>query len=110
MANLDNFVTELCSLLTELNFNKTVAFFDKNFAASEKYVILESKEFTQNCTLLTIALTIIFNPIFRFTALGSIYFLHESLNNVDIYDFQVIKNSILIALTRDEVGYYPKTR
>jgi len=59
MANLDNFVTELCSLLTELNFNKTVAFFDKNFAASEK-----------------------------FTALGSIYFLHESLNNVDIYDFQ----------------------
>ena len=52
MANLDNFVTELCSLLTELNFNKTVAFFDKNFAASEKYVILESKEFTQNCTLL----------------------------------------------------------
>ena len=59
MVNLDNFVTELCSLLTELNFDKTVAFFDKNFAASEK-----------------------------FTALGSIYFLHESLNNVDIYDFQ----------------------
>ena len=59
MANLDNFVTELCSLLTELNFNKTVAFFDKNFAATEK-----------------------------FTALGSIYFLHESLNNVEIYDFQ----------------------
>ena len=60
MANLDNFVTELCSLLTELNFNNTVAFFDKNFAASEKYVFSNNPKNSRKNAV--IPLTIVFYP------------------------------------------------
>lgn len=60
MKNVDEFVNKLCSSLSDLGFKRTVAFIDENFTAYEK-----------------------------FTALGSIYFLHESWKNtVEIYDWQ----------------------
>lgn len=36
MKNVDDFVHKVCARLSELGFKQTVAFFDENFAASEK--------------------------------------------------------------------------
>ena len=36
MKNVDEFVNKLCSFLSNLGFNRTVAFIDENFTAYEK--------------------------------------------------------------------------
>lgn len=59
MVHVDDFVSRLTENGREMGYDRTAAFLDENFAASDK-----------------------------FTALGSIYFLHESLKHVEIYDFQ----------------------
>ena len=79
MENVDEFVGQLRARLSELGFRRTVAFLDENFTASEKY---ESKLSFCSFFLLTLVCS-------RFTALGSLYFLHDSAVNVQIYDFQV---------------------
>jgi len=96
MENVDEFVGQLRARLSELGFRRTVAFLDENFTASEK-----------------------------FTALGSLYFLHDSAVNVQIYDFQKrsfsrVSESILHLGTIDEVPcvekhkfplqYFPESR
>jgi len=59
MKNLDKFVNELCAFVTDLGFKRSIIFIDKDFANYG-----------------------------QFTALGSIYFVHETwTNTVEIYDW-----------------------
>merc|ERR1719419_1380291 len=59
MAHIPNFIQSLQELSSKLGYDRIAAFFDGDCSTQEK-----------------------------FTALGSIYIVHRSLPNVDIYNFK----------------------
>ena len=67
MTEVPDFIDCLREQSSKLGYDRLAAFFDGDFNTQDK-----------------------------FTALGSIYFVHRSLNNVDIYNFKVIQIRLMI--------------